>query len=180
MWVGGLLVVGVLVTSCSGTTQAVKHPPTTRTPPSPPTTTAPVAATSPAVPPTSVATTTTMSASPDTAVEVYGDCQHPSFEPSEIVMACADYGALVQNLHWSSWTSSGATALGTLVYKKCVPDCATGGFGTVPNDEITLSDPIAGGSGQLVWSQIKEDPEPPGYTTGPYGGGAQPLPTGPD
>ena len=47
--------------------------------------------------------------------------RHPSVEPSEIVLACADDGALSQGLHWTNWTAAGASAVGTLVYNDCVP-----------------------------------------------------------
>jgi hypothetical protein len=39
----------------------------------------------------------------------------PSVEPSEIVLTCADYGWILKALHWSSWTASQATAIGTFV-----------------------------------------------------------------
>ena len=62
----------------------------------------------------------------DTRVKVYGNCMRPSVEPAEIVLACADYGVLVEGLHWTSWTTASATAVGTLVYNDCTPNCAEG------------------------------------------------------
>ena len=41
---------------------------------------------------------------------------------------------------------------------------------------VTLTVPARTASGQRVWSEIQESPEPPGYATGPYHGGPQPLP----
>jgi len=116
----------------------------------------------------------------DTGIEVYGDCTTPSVEPSEIVLTCADYGELLEGLHWTTWTSTRATAVGTLVYNDCTPNCAEGHHHSVPGTEVTLTVAVPGAGGQLVWSEVQEDPEPPGYETGPDHGGPQPLPTRPD
>jgi hypothetical protein len=115
----------------------------------------------------------------DTRVKVYGNCTTPSTEPAEIVLACADYGVLVEGLHWTSWTTASATAVGTLVYNDCTPNCAEGHHHHVPGTRITLTVPVHGVGGQVAWSQIQQYPEPPGYKTGPYHGGPQPLPTRP-
>lgn len=134
-----------------------------------------------------VRSTTTTSVSPTTAppsvdrsIEVYGDCQSPSLEPGSIILTCADAGVVVQDLHWRSWTARSAVAVGTLVYNDCTPSCAEGHFHDVANTTITLTVPVKDPSGQLVWSEIQEDPLPPGYATGPYHGGPQPLPTQPN
>jgi hypothetical protein len=137
-------------------------------------------------PPSSTSTLSTEAASsttnalPDTAIDVYGNCTSPSVEPSEIVLTCADAGVRAQNLHWTSWTGAIATAVGTLTYNDCMPSCAGGHFHTITGDQITLTDPLHGSGGPLVWSEIQENPEPPGYATGPYRGGPQPLVTQPD
>jgi hypothetical protein len=115
----------------------------------------------------------------DAAIKVYGNCQKPSVEPAEIVLACADYNALLEDLHWTSWTAARATAVGTLVYNDCTPNCAEGHFRHVPGTRVTLTVPSRGAGGQRVWSQVQENPEPPGYATGPYHGGPQPLPKAP-
>jgi hypothetical protein len=115
----------------------------------------------------------------DAAIEVYGNCQKPSVEPTEIVLACADYNTLLEALHWTSWTATSATAVGTLVYNDCTPNCAEGHFHHVPGTRVTLTVPSRGAGGRLVWSEVQENPEPPGYETGPYHGGPQPLPKGP-
>jgi hypothetical protein len=116
----------------------------------------------------------------DTRIGAYGNCTSPSVEPVEIVLACADYGALLEGLHWTSWTATSATAVGTLVYNDCVPNCASGNHHIVPGTTVTLTIPVHGASGSLVWSEVQESPEPRGYETGPYHGGPQPLPTQPD
>jgi hypothetical protein len=116
----------------------------------------------------------------DAAIEVYGDCTRPSVEPAEIVLTCADHGEVLRGLHWTSWTASSASALGTLDYNDCEPNCADGHRHDVPGTAVTLTVPVRGAGGQLVWSEVQENPTPPGYETGPYHGGPQPLPTRPD
>ena len=136
-------------------------------------------------PPTSMPTTPTSTTPTTTApsiasnIKVYGNCTTPSVEPPEIVLTCADYGELLEGLHWTSWTSAGATAVGTLVYNDCKPNCASGQHHQVPGTVVTLGEPVRGADGQIVWSTVQENPEPPGYVTGPYHGGPQPLPTRP-
>ena len=113
----------------------------------------------------------------DSAIVVYGNCTSPGVEPAEIVLTCADNGELLTGLHWTSWTATSASAVGTLVYNDCTPDCATGQHHSVPDTTVTLTVPVPGAGGSLVWSEIQENPQPPGYATGPYHGGPQPLPT---
>jgi hypothetical protein len=151
----------VLATACGGTATSTASPPATPG----------LTATAPA--------TTGPAGAADTHIKVYGNCTTPSFEPGQIVMACADYGALMEGLRWTSWTAANATAVGTLVYNDCTPDCAAGHHHRVPGTRITLTVPVHGAGGQVVWSQIQENPEPPGYPTGPYHGGPQPLPVRP-
>ena len=116
----------------------------------------------------------------DSGIEVYGNCTTPSVEPPEIVLTCADHGEVLEGLNWLTWTAASATAVGTLVYNDCTPDCAGGHYHDVLGTEVTLTLPVGGLDGQIVWSQVQENPEPPGYATGPSHGGPQPLPIQPD
>ena len=93
--------------------------------------------------------------------------------------ACADYNALLEALRWTSWATTSATAVGTLVYNDCTPNCAEGHFHHVPGTRVTLTVPSRSAGGQQVWSEVQENPEPPGYETGPYHGGPQPRPKAP-
>jgi len=166
--------------SGSGPTKPASHPtpkvPTT-TPRPRTTTTTP----SSSVSQTSEPSSTTSSTEPvDMSIEVFGDCTGPSFEPSEIVLTCADHGVIAENLRWTTWTAVEATAVGTLSYNDCIPICAAGHRHDIAGDQITLTDPVKGAGGQTVWSMMQENPEPPGFSTGPYEGGPQPLPTRPD
>jgi hypothetical protein len=131
-------------------------------------------------PPTVAATTSPTTVAPvDSGILVYGDCKTPSLQPSEIVLTCADYGWILEALHWSSWTASQATAIGTFVYNDCTPNCAEGNHHDVPGTQVTLTVPLRDSGGQLVWSELRQNPQPPGYVTGPYHGGPFPLPTRP-
>jgi hypothetical protein len=143
---------------------------------------APAATTAPA--PTSgtapAATTAPPAAAPvDAQVEVYGNCTTPTVEPAEIVLACADYGATLDGLDWTSWTATSATAVGTLEYNDCTPSCAAGHHHDILGTRVTLTVPVPRAGGQLLWSRVQESPQPPGYATGPFHGGPQPLPLGP-
>ena len=118
-------------------------------------------------------------AAADTAILVYGDCKIPSVEPSEIVLTCG-YRWYFQGLHW--WRAGRppqATAIGTFVYNDCTPNCAKGHHHEVPSTQVTLTAPVRGASGQLVWSKLQQNPEPPGYDSGPFHGAPSPLPIRP-
>ena len=156
---------------------ATPHP-TVPTVTTPPPTSVPVTTVPATTEPITTVPTTTVPV--DTAISVYGNCTTPSVEPAEIVLTCADYGERLTSLHWTSWTATSATAVGTLVYNDCTPDCASGQFHRVPDTTVTLTVPIRGATGSLVWSEVQENPEPPGYETGPFHSGPQPLPTQPD
>ena len=116
----------------------------------------------------------------DRSILVYGDCLTPTLEPSQIVMTCADHGFFFQDLRWTSWTPTSATATGTEMYNDCTPIYAEGHFHSIPGATVTLTLPVSNPGGQLVWSQIQFSPQPPGYATGPYHGGPEPLPVRPD
>ena len=151
------VVVSLLVlAACSHHTTASQPRPTT-------TSTALVTTT---VAPTTVAPTTTV-APVDRSIAVYGDCKTPTVEPRQIVMTCADYGEILDNLHWTSWTARSASAVGTLVYNDCTPNCAEGHHHSVPDLHVTLTRPVRGATSQLVWSQVEYSPKPPGYQPGP-------------
>jgi len=169
--VGVLLACSVALMACGGSSTTSSSASTASSHPST------------SIPVTSVVSTTvptTVAPAIDTAIGVYGNCTSPSVEPAEIVLTCADYGEVLTGLQWTSWTATSAAAAGTLVYNDCIPDCAGGQHHSVPGTAVTLTAPVRSAGGTLVWSQVQENPEPPGYETGPYHGGPQPLPTQPD
>lgn len=63
-------------------------------------------------------------------------------EPTEIDFS-ADAGNIVQHIHWTSWTATGATGHGTTYTETCIPDCAASK--KTPNPAtILLSNPVNG------------------------------------
>lgn len=115
----------------------------------------------------------------DSSIDVYGNCTSPSLEPTEIILTCADSGWVLQAIEWTTWTATQATGVATFVYNDCNPSCAAGQLHSVPGTQVTLTDPVPDVHGQLVWSRLQQNPEPPGYDTGPDHGGPFPLPTQP-
>ena len=153
---------------------AASATPVSASPPATTTASAPTSGTTPA------ATTAPPAAAPvDAQVKVYGNCTTPTVEPAEIVLACADYGVMLDGLHWTSWTATSATAVGTLEYNDCTPSCAAGHHQEIRGTRVTLTVPVPRSGGRLLWSRVQESPQPPGYATGPFRGGPQPLPLGP-
>ncbi len=52
----------------------------------------------------------------------------PRAQPTEIVLACADFNSYVDKLSWSIWTTCRAVGRGTLVENDCTPSCVAGKF----------------------------------------------------
>jgi hypothetical protein len=125
------------------------------------------------VAPASPSVVPTTQASADNSLGVYADCtspapeQHPTVQPTEIVLACADDGFGIRDVRWSSWTTRGASGSGTTWYKDCRPSCAEGKIVYTPNVRIVLTTPVQNADGALVWSQITFSALPPGYSPGP-------------
>ena len=76
---------------------------------------------------------------------VLADCNQSapqaSFEPTSIILACADGNASLVNIAWSSWTSTAAVGAGTYIQNDCTPDCAGGTFISYPGATLVLSSP---------------------------------------
>lgn len=83
--------------------------------------------------------------SPSRDVEVI-DCSFgkPAVRPAAMILACADLGARLDQLAWTSWTADRAEGDGIERDKTCVPDCATGSSVTKPV-HVVLSEPIEPG-----------------------------------
>ena len=74
---------------------------------------------------------------------VYDCAGHPQTRPASFVLACADGGAVLTKITWSSWSASGAKGTGQLAVNNCQPSCAGGKFVSTPT-AITLSRPHPG------------------------------------
>jgi hypothetical protein len=76
-------------------------------------------------------------AAPSPLPRVAADCasaspHQMSTQPSSITLACADNGWGVQDLTWTSWTTSAAAGYGMFWDKLCQPSCAAGKIGSYP------------------------------------------------
>ena len=71
-------------------------------------------------------------ASADASVKVVAACKSKelSKKPESMVFACADAGLSASRLSWLTWGGKRAKARGEIFYKTCIPNCATGGYGT--------------------------------------------------
>jgi hypothetical protein len=54
------------------------------------------------------------------------DCEVPTFKPKRIMIYCADGGAYIDQITWSSWGLAGASGTGDYYRNLCKPDCADG------------------------------------------------------
>jgi len=88
---------------------------------------------------------------PATAPRVLAQCNEdqtdPAFQPKEIVLACGDGNAWLDQLVWSSWTSAGALGRGRYVHNTCDPDCAEGTFVSTPAT-VALAYPVDTSAGE--------------------------------
>ena len=68
----------------------------------------------------------------------YNDCGTPTFFPKTITQFCADAGAGVINIKWSTWGATSAKGVGTYYINGCDPTCA-GGKVSKTNVSVLLS-----------------------------------------
>jgi hypothetical protein len=75
-------------------------------------------------------------------------------KPVELVLYCADAGQILNQITWSSWTSTEAKGSGISITNDCEPSCAEGSD-VISKVEITLFKPVASESGKVVFSQVE-------------------------
>jgi hypothetical protein len=75
-------------------------------------------------------------------------------KPVELVLYCADAGQILNQIIWSSWTSSQAVGSGISTTNDCEPSCAEGND-VVSKVELRLFKPVTSDSGKFVFSQIE-------------------------
>ena len=119
---------------------------------------------------TTTANVTTTTARPG-GPGVLADCTSPppqslEVEPPSITVACADNGIGAENLTWSDWSATGATAVGDVWENDCTPSCAGGTIKLYPAS-ITLSDVKASNDGPTftTLTATYRGPEPNGRPT---------------
>jgi hypothetical protein len=91
---------------------------------------------------------------PATTVAVYNCINKPQVRPSEFDIFCDGSGSL-NNLKWSSWTTSLAAGTGVEYVDNCVPNCASGKF-SHQNVDVVLWDskPVKGHRGEYGFTKM--------------------------
>jgi hypothetical protein len=103
-------------------------------------------------------TSTTVSdtvASDSAPVEAFiSDCGYGySQKPSSITLTCADGGMYIEQITYSSWDDTSASANGILYSNSCDPDCASGVI--IPNPvEISFSDTKYDANNKVIFSML--------------------------
>lgn len=75
-------------------------------------------------------------------------------KPVELVLYCADAGQILNEITWTSWTSTEAIGAGTSTANDCEPSCAEG-KDVISAVEIKLTKPVTSESGKRVFSNIE-------------------------
>ena len=75
-------------------------------------------------------------------------------KPVELVLYCADAGQILNQITWSSWTSTEAKGSGISIANDCEPSCAEGND-VISLVEIKLTKPMTSESGKRVFSNIE-------------------------
>ena len=78
--------------------------------------------------------------------QVDAGCYTPAVQPATIVLACADYNSLLENLQWTYWQPTLARATGTYTYNACEQSCAEGSRVSLPTT-LWLSQPVSTSAG---------------------------------
>ena len=88
------------------------------------------------------------------AAVVWTGCAHkPQVRPASIVIACADANFYVDHLHWKSWGTKAAVAIGQGHQNDCTPNCAAGHFHAFPM-KVRLSRVVTCTRGQRQFARI--------------------------
>ena len=86
--------------------------------------------------------------------------------PAELNLACADAGLWAEDLVWSSWSATSATATGIFTWHDCTPNCAESTKWGTSSAQFTLTDPVAGPGDQVLFTELEmhvTGPTPPGF-----------------
>jgi hypothetical protein len=73
--------------------------------------------------------------------------QGPALQkPASMILTCADNGEMARNLHWTSWTATGASATGDVTWRVCTAICAKSRHFDSAAADYTLTDPVRSGN----------------------------------
>jgi hypothetical protein len=125
------LALGLTATGCAAAASATTSSHTALTSAA---SSAPPQPSAPASAPSTVSASATSSASSAASPQyVLYNCSFQGVvEPPTDTLACADGNALLQGLHWATWTPQLASAYGTFVENDCQPSCVGGHFHSYP------------------------------------------------
>ncbi len=160
----------VLAAGCgsSGSGHSAAKPTVPTSAPAPPPPAATVPTTTPpkiTQPAASPATTPPALVVSTPTVHVRADCAKPGYEPSAIMLACADGNTELINISWSSWGEYTAVGTADLRENDCRPSCAGGTFHQYAG-RLTLSGVRTSPLGPLFSVAVFTfDGTPPVYTS---------------
>ena len=104
-----------------------------------------------------VASLSAVATSTSTAgVKVNASCgvSAASKRPGNVYFYCGDNGMYATGLSWRSWGRKRAKGFGTISYKTCRPDCASGGVVSGPG-KVTLSRKVRCGKRRYQYSVLR-------------------------
>jgi hypothetical protein len=78
----------------------------------------------------------------------------PVKRPSNLGFYCGDNGMYASGIAWRSWGGKRAKGFGTISYKTCEPDCASGGVVSSPG-KVTLSRKVKCGKRRYEYSVLR-------------------------
>lgn len=123
------------------------------------TTTVAVTTTQPIVTSSTLPTTTSVVPALVPALEICGT-GNPVVKPVTLTLSCADGNSRAENLQWSIWNSSEATASGIETWNTCNPDCADSTTWDSTSATFTLTDPVSTSHGLLFEKLTVQDTGP--------------------
>jgi len=90
------------------------------------------------------------------SVKVNASCgtQHAAKKPANLIFYCGDNGMYATSVSWRSWGGKRAKGFGTVSYKSCEPDCASGGVISGPG-KVTLSRKIRCSKHRFQYSVLR-------------------------
>ena len=74
--------------------------------------------------------------------------------PKSVVLACADDGLLAEDLRWSSWTGTHATATGTITWLACTGACPDGSRWKSTAGAVTLTRPVREPRNEVLFTRL--------------------------
>ena len=74
--------------------------------------------------------------------------------PASMILTCADNGELADHLTWSRWGPALATAVGTVTWRVCTPNCADSKRWDSARADVTLADPAREPGKRVLFTRL--------------------------